>query len=613
MSKNEHRGEIWSTRVQQELLALTTDNGDMEATTEARSILPPFASVTAHRLDIADGTCTLTVQVDIILPGKEPKEDGDDEHSDEAAAAATATATCSVVIEIDASLKKHADGHVNNDVPSYPFVPPIARLKEGRTFFPPGSTIQEGNRIGMDLDWTPSLHLTDAIMNIALKIKESIVQLEPFHPEPEPDPIAEAVDEMTKSARRFASKIGQRATMMGKAFSPRAAGAGGGASARQVSPKDGTANKKKQTAATTTPSPNNQNKKAAPGDVKIGDEINLLEEPWDNAHGVYSCKAIRRPPFVEEVIAKATKKQEQLSSPSAMFRSLAQSARSVMEEGFLMITDTHIIELKASKLNMQIGTVVFCIPIEQMAKLKFRRQESLSLFFKTAPEDPLVYLCPDSGDAVHQIQSVLKQKGVRGKHTNAAAYRTINEAIQMVQAIQTKEMALEHEPSVKRVNEIMDLYRQAAERFEIAGDIRHEEVVTHMKKFLAKPTVAKILDGSYAKPVPKKKAAVKSDRLPQGEVLERAPDVVDSDEEDDPAAAVALSPSKEEELESDKAFEENIDNLLADAKEDFGDFLDDSDNLDIADTTGDGLEDMAADLDAMMKEADKELAELMNS
>lgn len=39
-----------------------------------------------------------------------------------------------------------------------------------------------------------------------------------------------------------------------------------------------------------------------------------------------------------------------------MFRSFAQSAKSVMEESFLMITETHIIELKSSKLSLTTGT-----------------------------------------------------------------------------------------------------------------------------------------------------------------------------------------------------------------------------------------------------------------
>jgi hypothetical protein len=576
MSHSEDRiGEIWSTRVQQELLALTTDNADMEAT-EARSMLPPFTTVKEHTLDIAAGTCVVSFEVDVT-----GKEDG--------------TNRLAVVVAMDASLGRNADGSVNTNIPSYPFVPPIARLTSGKAAFPLGSTIGEGDRINMDLDWTPSLHLTDAIMNIGLKIRESILQDEPFHPETvREDPLAEAVGEVARGARRFASKIGS----LSKAFSPKAA-----TTPKPRTPR-GSGSKQKQS---------NSPKVSTPGDVKIGDEINLLEEPWVAAHGVYSCKAIRRPRFIEEAMASALKKEEQFSSPTSMFRSIAQSARSVMEESFLMVTDTHIIELKASKLNMQMGTVAFCIPIELMAKLKFRRQESLSLFFKTAPDDPLIYMCPDSGDAVHQIQSVLKQKGVRGKHTNAAAYRAINEALQMVQDIQLKEVALDHEPTVARVNEIMDLYRQAAEKFESAGDIRHEEVVTHMRRFLAKPSTISILDGSHQQP----ESLPKSDSgALEGEVLERTDAQLDCD--DDSVDHPTGSTPKKEELAHDREFEDNIDNLLKDVKEDFEKFELDDDDL-VMDapsaefTAGDGLDDMAADLDAMMKEADKELAELMGS
>ena len=42
----------------------------------------------------------------------------------------------------------------------------------------------------------------------------------------------------------------------------------------------------------------------------------------------------------------------------------------------------------------------------------------------------------------------------------------------------------------------MDLYRQAAEKFEMAGDKRLEEVMALMREFLAQPLVSGILDGS---------------------------------------------------------------------------------------------------------------------
>jgi hypothetical protein len=48
-----------------------------------------------------------------------------------------------------------------------------------------------------------------------------------------------------------------------------------------------------------------QRPKASAGEVRIGDEINMLEAPWVDCQGVYSCKAIRRPKFVVEAMAVA--------------------------------------------------------------------------------------------------------------------------------------------------------------------------------------------------------------------------------------------------------------------------------------------------------------------
>lgn len=346
-----------------------------------------------------------------------------------------------------------------------------------------------------------------------------------------------------------------------------------------------------------------------PENVRMGDDIHLLDEPWADARGMYTCKAVRRPAFISDAMALADEKSEQQSfaSPTAMFRSFTKSARTVLQDSFLMITDTHILELKSSKLTPTTATVTFCISIELMHKLKFRRGESVSLFFKPAPEDPLVYMCPDASDAVHQIQLVLKGLGVKGKHTSAAAHRTIAEAMHIIQELQTKELALKHDPSVERVNEIMDLYRQSAEKFAVAGDLRHEEVVMHMRKFLALPLTASILDGSFQKPEPKPKVSTTEGDVPEGEVIERTQCQIEDDQDDD-------GPKKKERSTSDKDFEDSMDSLLKEAQADLQKLQADSgDTLDTSTSELDGLSDVAADLDEMMKKADAELAELMNA
>ena len=508
-------------------------------------MIPRFCRVLDHQLNIENGTCVVAFEVKVEVKNSEGEKK-----------------ECNLVVALDASLPKRSNGKIDASKPPYPFNEPIAVLKAGEEFFPVGSSIRNGNRLSMDLDWTPSLHLTDAIMNIGLKIKESILQKEPFHP-------AQALPSPSAMQNPFAA--------FGKAF--------GGKGRKQKKPPP----KKKQP--------------TTPGEVRIGDEIDLLTEPWAAAHGVYSCKAVRRPQFVENKMQAVADREEKeaFQSPGSMFRSIAQSARSVMEESFLMITETHIIELRANKLNMTTAKVSFAISIDMMAKLKFRRQESVSLFFKPAPDDPLIYMCPDSGDVVHQIQSVLKRHGVKGKHTNAAAHRAISEALHIVQEIQTKELALKHDPTVERVNEIMDLYRQAAERFEVAGDIRHEEVVTHMRKFLALSLTASILDGSFKKPEEPAAPKRSSSGVPEGEVLESAGGY-DDDDADDTASTT------EKEKENDKAFEENIDNLLKEAQN-----IKLDTDVDVDGEADKSMADVAADLDAMMAAADKELAELMKA
>jgi hypothetical protein len=257
---------------------------------------------------------------------------------------------------------------------------------------------------------------------------------------------------------------------------------------------------------------------------------------------------------------------------------------------------------------------MFCIAIELMHKLKFRRGESLSLFFKPAPDDPLVYMCPDSSDAVHQIQNVLKRHGVRGKHTNAAAHRAIAEALQIIQEMQTKDLALRHDPTVARVNEIMDLYPQAMERFATAGDIRHEEVVSHLRKFLTLLLAAGILDGTYQRPPDADGRSARSPvpgggagDIPEGEVIEPSPCQIQDDHDDDGGG-----PRKKEQSRSDRAFEESMDSLLREAEEDLQKLKADSgDALDASSASEVLTDSVAADLDEMMKKADKELAELM--
>lgn len=295
-----------------------------------------------------------------------------------------------------------------------------------------------------------------------------------------------------------------------------------------------------------------------------------------------------------------------LSGAGSIFRSLTRSAKSLVEETFLMLTEELIMEIKCQRFSVATATVCFVIPVSHLAKLKFRREESISLFFKEAPDDPIIYMCTSSADAVKQIQLVLKKHGVKGKHTNAAMQKTVESAIQMIEDITVMEQQLVEKPSREKLSIIMDLYRQAAERFELAGDARHQQVVARMREFLASPIATNILETSGEQvesgkedEEPIQKESVVADDKEEAEV----------DIDDDDAKNDADLQKEMEEAES----------MLKSAHDDLKDLdVDDFEEEEVAVniTTDQGEvagNDVISEFEDMLKDADKELQELMGS
>jgi len=728
--------EIWSTRLQREILALESSDDESKKI----ELLPPFIKTVGHTLSIEGGIAKIEFRIDVELgeeaqviaessPEKgavdkreeegndatekdekegekseekgENAEDSKDEKGDVAvdgdgskdaqepenteseSTDATKTATENekadphVVLVLDASLywKSDPSDPQSTNPQCYPFLKPLATIKSGANLFSGASTIRNGDEVDIDLDWTPSIHLSDAVTNVALKIRECVNRGEPLHPsakEYDADGLSGSILREAREAKEslletkkamgamltsgiatmsakgstFAAKGQSARTSVSKTFLnlgeslSQFAEAGVDGMQQEMKGEDavvegggGEKEVKKEKA-----------KKVVNSFPDIGDEIDLSDEPWNQCIGMYSCKAIKKPAFVNALIENSSKNQKKEKEEKvSYFSRLAMSAKSAMEESFLMITDQCIIEFKSNKLNIGSGTVSFAIKIERMAKLKFRREESLSLFFKDASDDPLVYMCLDSALAVQDIQNVLKRHGVKGKHTNAASQRAVQMALNLVALIQQKEKELIDHPTVDRVNEIMDLYRQAAEKFETAGDPRHAEVMAHMKRFLNQQFTTGILDGSFGKG---RAAAQKAESersgasVPQGEILEQpkyhlslSRDEDDDDDGDDVIVPVAPktpeaekeTPIKEEPEEIDDPTLQNIEDILNDAVQDMSDIgmcpkeidsiltsppkiSSSSEKDDIADE-----DDAFAELNAMFSDADKELNDLLNS
>jgi len=719
--------EIWSMRCQRELLALTEEGEKKDI-----GILPPFIEVQDTSLDIAKGHCTVsfavtvegvecgdrekvTVSADKIdsqlgekeedtleavsseeekamdEDQKEKSSDEDKKNENESDVATDSSEVAEVdteaeaeqnedeekfkvrvVITMDASLtRRHASFNASR---SYPFFKPSAFVSSGASHLPSSTNIKDGDEIQIDCDWTPSLHLNDAALNIALKVKESIKRGEPCLKVVRKERDESIMDEV-------AADFSAGATKVASFFSDLKTKASAVAEELDHAVGNNNANSEGNREKTSMKRPNFKPKRFRKKDqntedvetkvvtdenVAIGDEINLAMNPWNAAVGLYPCNAIRRPEFVVQSMSVVNLKSTKvagagLSGAGSMFRSFTKSAKSLVEESFLMLTDELILEIRCNKFSVANAIVSFAIPVSHLAKLKFRREESISLFFKQAPEDPIIYMCASSADAVKQIQSTLKRHGVKGKHTNATMVKAVQIAIQMIEDIKVMEVDLEESPSHEKVSVIMDLYRQAAEKFELAGDARHEEVMSHMRDFLAKPFVASILDGSFevkqAASVNKsqdnevEKETIVSEKIETGPV----PVSVESGNKIalGPVPTKSISPeapvgaSKTEPISLAEVTEEAVvtDNLIAEDEglqkamqeaedmikdahaglEDLGlgdieddeDFAHDHDaflisNIDSS-KGGDVVTDTVSELEDMLKDADKELQELMGS
>jgi hypothetical protein len=259
--------------------------------------------------------------------------------------------------------------------------------------------------------------------------------------------------------------------------------------------------------------------------------------------------------------------------------------------------------------------VAFVSSVDDLYKMRLRQQDELiTLFFKSALDDPMIYKCSESKFVSQLIRASKGSVMVRRE--------AIHRAQHLVQEIQAQERALEYRPSRERVNEITTLYEKAAQQFVIAEDDRHKEVVEHKLRFLALPLVVSILNGTCpeSKAQPKREPEIlegSSEEL-DGQAINR----MDSDE----ISAVSGPWEQLGKCQEDKAFDESVDDILFEARQDFehlhiheGGWNGDVFGRDrVAEGITNEITDEEtggdisfADLDAMMKAADKELQEIL--
>ena len=201
---NDRNIEIWSTRLQREILALESSDDESKKI----ELLPPFISTLGHTLNIEGGIAKVEFRIDVeksvavsdaaageegdaaegdkvgkTIPDHGSEETKETENTDaaesneetkpetEATNEGQQPSDNFVVLLLDASLywKDNSDNDSNAPM-CYPFQKPLAIIKSGASLFSEDSTISDGDEVMIDLDWTPSIHLSDAVTNVALKV-----------------------------------------------------------------------------------------------------------------------------------------------------------------------------------------------------------------------------------------------------------------------------------------------------------------------------------------------------------------------------------------------------------------------------------------------------------
>ena len=356
---SERTAEIWSTRLQRELVALTTsrDGGAETNASPAKEndigLLPPFVAMKEHTLEIEKGICTVSFLVTVegapiddngnALSGVEatPTDDintADDKQTDaggedEDGVAATGgesgegkdvtaeteakpteettstketTRTVNVIIKLDASLNL-VPGSSPDPSQSYPFQKPTATITSGACYLPAGCAIKDLDPIDIDCDWTPSLHLNDAALNIALKVRESIKRQEPFHATSSlnnstlTSTLSDSMNISSAKVSSFFNSLRTRASAVADELDQAVAS----------KPKANARVKRRKKKAPVPTAATRQEKKQNAKSLEIGDVIDLSQEPWNECVGMYSCKALKRPEFVQAAIAIAAEEEEQ--------------------------------------------------------------------------------------------------------------------------------------------------------------------------------------------------------------------------------------------------------------------------------------------------------------
>ena len=146
------------------------------------------------------------------------------------------------------------------------------------------------------------------------------------------------------------------------------------------------------------------------------------------------------------------------------------------------------------------GKIVETHHVTGLTAIKYNRGSStalVSLTFKSAAV--LNYQLADPAPLVDALQHILNLFGLRGeKKRNAVDATHIQTAEDFLAVVRDIEVKFAVAPHVRHIEKIMDLLREATEKFAEVGDDRYTAVLGQMQNFLRRKDVLDVLDAAAA-------------------------------------------------------------------------------------------------------------------
>jgi len=147
-------------------------------------------------------------------------------------------------------------------------------------------------------------------------------------------------------------------------------------------------------------------------------------------------------------------------------------------------------------------------PLENLHKLKFKRGNSVTLYFNQMSSKLCCKFETGEGTTklVKSLQNALSKLGIEGRHSTKNqqdAAKGIETASNLLDLAKGKIMTFENseEGGKQEIEKIMSLLRDAAEKFSVIEGTGHADVVKTMHQFLSSEAVKRILDSDIVEKV----------------------------------------------------------------------------------------------------------------